>query len=118
MSQSRGAISGIDDRDVPHALFAIWPFQFDQSDGPMTKWRHRQMLRARRFRGALLRLVRRRAVVAAVGLLLVVPAAYVEFFSRDVVWWAEGLSVIALATGCALLWTGATGVKPDWIDDY
>jgi hypothetical protein len=82
----------------------------------MAKWQDGQM-KARRFRGALLRLVRRRRLVAIVGLMLVVPAAYVEFFGRDVVWWVEGLSLIALATGCALLWTGATGVKPDWIDD-
>jgi hypothetical protein len=27
------------------------------------------------------------------------------------------LSLILLATGLALIWTGLTGVSPDWVDD-
>jgi hypothetical protein len=71
----------------------------------------------RRVRGAILRLVRRRAPAVAVGLCLVVPAAWIEFFSRYDTWWIEGLALVAGATGLALAWTGLTGLSPDWIDD-
>ena len=67
----------------------------------------------RRLRGSLLRFVRHRALAASVGIALIVPAAWVEFFARladDVAWWASG------ATGLALLWTAIVGVAPDWID--
>jgi hypothetical protein len=69
-----------------------------------------------RARGALLRLVRKRALVAGVGLLLVVPAAWVEFVATDVPWWGEGLSLVVGATGLALFWTGLTGASPDWVE--
>ncbi len=71
----------------------------------------------RRIRGALLRLVRRRVLTGTVGVLLVAPAAWVEFGSSYDAWWLDGLALIAGATGAALLWTGLTGVAPDWIDD-
>jgi len=51
-----------------------------------------------------------------VGAALAAPAAWIEFGSRDVAWWVDGLSIVLGATGAALLWTGVTGVKPDWID--
>ena len=70
----------------------------------------------RRVRGALLRLVRRRALCAAMGLLLAAPAAWVQFGAVPVPWWAEGLSLISGATGVALLWTGIAGLEPDWVD--
>ena len=70
----------------------------------------------RRARGALLRLVRRRALTIALGLALAVPAACVQFGAGGGAWWIEGLSLIAGATGLALLWTGLTGVSPDWIE--
>jgi hypothetical protein len=70
----------------------------------------------RRSRGALLRLVRRRRLSMVLGLLLILPSAYVQFGSRFNVWWLEGLSLVAGATGLALFWTGLTGASPDWVD--
>jgi len=70
----------------------------------------------RRARGAILRLVRRRGVAIVVGVLLIAPAAWVELWARDVSWWQEGLALIAGATGVALVWTGLTGTRPDWIE--
>jgi hypothetical protein len=71
----------------------------------------------RRLRGVILRLVRRRALAIAVGLALVVPAAWVEFSGRFDTWWMEGLALVVGATGLAIFWTGLTGAAPDWIDD-
>ncbi len=70
----------------------------------------------RRTRGAVLRLVRRRAVSILLGLVLAVPAAWVEFSGRYGAWWIEGLSLVAGATGVALIWTGVTGARADWIE--
>lgn len=70
----------------------------------------------RRTRGALLRLTRRRTMAIVVGLLLVMPAAWIEFGRSDVAWWIEGLSFLAGATGLAIFWTGLTGPSPDWIE--
>jgi hypothetical protein len=70
----------------------------------------------RRIRGALLRLVRRRGAAILVGALLVTPAAWVEFAGRYA-WWLEGLALVVGATGLAVLWTGLTGVSPDWVED-
>ncbi|HZR25255.1 MAG TPA: hypothetical protein VFA59_16790 [Vicinamibacterales bacterium] len=71
----------------------------------------------RRARGFLLRLVRRRALAAIVGLALVVPAAWIEFGDRATAWWMDGLALVVGATGLALLWTGITGTSPDWVED-
>lgn len=71
----------------------------------------------RRIRGALLRLVRRRLVAITIGLLLVLPAAWVQSRGRFDAWWVEGFSLVAGATGVALLWTGLVGLKPDWTED-
>ena len=71
----------------------------------------------RRARGALLRLVRRRRLAIVVGTTLAAPAAWVEFVGRDVPWWVAGLSLVLGATGVALIWTGLTGMRPDWVDD-
>jgi hypothetical protein len=65
----------------------------------------------------LLRLVRRRALAIVVGLALVAPAAWIEFAGRVDAWWAQGLALVIGATGLAVLWTGLTGTRPDWIDD-
>jgi hypothetical protein len=72
---------------------------------------------SRRVRGSLLRLVRRRALSTALGFALAAPAAWVQFSGRFGVWWVEGLSLVAVATGLALIWTGVAGLGPDWIDD-
>jgi hypothetical protein len=71
----------------------------------------------RRLRGTLLRLVRRRRLAIALGLALAAPAGYVEFSGRASAWWMEGLALIVGATGLAILWTGLTGVSPDWVED-
>ena len=71
----------------------------------------------RRLRGALLRLVRSRTWCAALGFALAAPAAWVQFSGGFGVWWVEGLSLVAGASGLALIWTGMVGLGPDWIDD-
>ena len=71
----------------------------------------------RRVRGALLRLVRRRSFSIAAGLMLAVPAAWLEFGARLDAWWAEGLALVMGATGAALIWAGLTGAAPDWVDE-
>ena len=71
----------------------------------------------RRFRGAILRLVRRRALAIAVGLALLLPAAWIELSGRFGAWWIEGLALVIGASGAAILWTGLTGAAPDWVDD-
>ncbi len=70
----------------------------------------------RRVRGALLRLVRRRLLVVALGAALAASAAWVEFVATEVPWWLEGLSLVIGATGLALFWTGLTGPSPDWVE--
>ena len=70
----------------------------------------------RRVRGAALRLVRRRGLALAFGLLLAAPAAWVQIAGRFDAWWIEGLSLVCGATGIALLWTAVTGLKPDWTE--
>ncbi len=52
----------------------------------------------------------------ALGAVLVVPSAWVEFGGRGASWWVEGAALIAGATGLALLWTGLTGLGPDWVE--
>jgi hypothetical protein len=69
-----------------------------------------------RTRGVVLRLVRRRRLAIVVGAALVVPAAWVEFSGRFGSWWVEGLALIVGATGVAILWTGLTGISPDWTE--
>lgn len=70
----------------------------------------------RRARGAVLRIVRRRTLSIVLGLLLIVPAAWIQFWGTFDAWWIEGASLVAGATGVALLWNGMTGTKPDWIE--
>jgi len=71
----------------------------------------------RRARGLLFRLVRRRTASIVVGLVMAVPAAWMELSGRFDAWWVEGFSLVLVATGIALIWSGLAGVKPDWIDD-
>jgi hypothetical protein len=70
----------------------------------------------RRARGALLRLARHRPAAAAAGIALAAPAAWIEFSGRYDAWWVEGLSLILLGTGIALIWIGCAGNGPDWVD--
>jgi hypothetical protein len=75
------------------------------------------MILLRRARGILLRLVRHRTLAVMLGLTLAAPAAWLEFGRGYDRWWIEGLGLVFLATGLALIWTGLTGASPDWIDD-
>jgi hypothetical protein len=61
--------------------------------------------------------VRRRVLAMSIGGALALPAFWVELSGRLQPWWAEGLSLIAGATGAALFWTGLTGHKADWIPE-
>jgi hypothetical protein len=65
----------------------------------------------------LLRLVRRRTASIIVGLMLVAPPAWMEFSGRYGAWWTKGLNLVLCATGLALIWTGLTGVRADWVDE-
>jgi hypothetical protein len=70
-----------------------------------------------RARGVLLRLARRRWLAVITGLALAAPAAWLEFGARTDAWWADGLALVIGATGAALMWTGATGLKADWVEE-
>jgi len=70
----------------------------------------------RRLRGAILRFIRRRPAAIGVGLLLVIPSAWIELSGRASSWWMDGLALIVGATGLALVWTGLTGASPDWVE--
>ena len=70
----------------------------------------------KRARGALLRLVRRRPIAVLVGVAVAGPAAWLELSGRYDAWWIDGLSLILVATGLALIWSGVVGITPDWID--
>ncbi len=73
--------------------------------------------RTRRARGVLLRLVLNRPAAILVGAALAAPAAWLLL--RDYAWESgltDGLVMLALATGVALVWTGASGRQPDWFD--
>lgn len=70
----------------------------------------------RRARGVILRIVRRRPLAIAVGAALAGPAAWLEVGGRSGPWWLDGLGLLLGATGAALIWTGLTGSRPDWID--
>lgn len=52
----------------------------------------------------------------AIGLALVVPAAWVELSGHYSSWAIEGSALVAGATGLALVWTGLTGLSPDWVE--
>jgi hypothetical protein len=70
----------------------------------------------RRARGMLLRLVRRRTASIIAGLALAAPSACLEISGRYGAWWMDGLNLVLCATGLALIWTGLTGVRADWVD--
>lgn len=65
----------------------------------------------RRARGWLLRLARRRRLATLAGLLMVIPAAWLELAGGAGVWWIDGLTLLVGSTGVALLWSGLTRGK-------
>ncbi len=74
-------------------------------------------VRARRLRGGVLRLARRRSAAFAAGSALLAPAVAVT--AADYPWesWVtDGLGLAGLATGAALILTALGGRRPDWID--
>lgn len=75
------------------------------------------MPRGRRVRGLLLRLVLNRPIAIGVGVLVAFPA--VMLLLSEYSWETgatDGLALLALATGIALVWAGVTGRQPDWVD--
>ena len=68
----------------------------------------------RRLRGAMLRVVRNRLTSLVLGLVLLLAAVLSRFQPRFDAWWIEGFSLVAGATGVALLWTALFGLRPDW----
>jgi hypothetical protein len=70
-----------------------------------------------RARGVILRVVRRRPIAIAIGTALAAPAAWLEWSGRYGAWWVDWISLVLGSTGAALIWTGITGLKPDWVDD-
>jgi hypothetical protein len=51
------------------------------------------------------------------GLALLIPSVWVEISGRSSAWWSGGVTLVAGATGAALVWTGLVGARPDWIDE-
>jgi hypothetical protein len=70
----------------------------------------------RRARGAVLRIVRRRALSIVLGLLLVGLAVWLEVWARVDAWWVEGTGLVTGAIGVALLWNAIAGTTPDWVE--
>lgn len=75
------------------------------------------MSSVRRARGAILRLARHRRLSLIVGLVMAVPAAWIQISGRFDAWWVEGLSLVGIGIGLALVWTAVVGLQPDWIDE-
>jgi hypothetical protein len=72
-------------------------------------------MRARRLRGYVLRLVLNRPLSIAVGCLIASPGALLLI--NDYAWETgvtDGLALLALATGVAIVWAGISGRQPDW----
>ena len=75
------------------------------------------MARARRLRGLLLRLTLNRPLAVAAGILLASPGALLVV--GDYPWETgatDGVALLILATGVALVWVGITGRRPDWYE--
>jgi hypothetical protein len=73
--------------------------------------------RARRLRGLLLRLTLNRVLSVTLGTMLALPGAWLLF--NDYSWETgatDGIALLVLATGIALLWVGISGRKPDWYE--
>jgi hypothetical protein len=75
------------------------------------------MSRARRLRGLLIRLVLNRPVAIGVGAVLAAPG--VLLMLRDYEWESgatDGLGLLLVATGIAIVWAGITGRRADWVE--
>ena len=71
----------------------------------------------RRTRGMVLRLAMRRTPALVAGLVLLVPATVIAVGDYGwESWLTDGLGLIGGATGAALVVTGLTGRRADWID--
>lgn len=71
----------------------------------------------KRARGWLLRLVLKRPVAIALGLMLVAPSAWLLL--QDLPWETpatDGIGLVLGATGVAFLLAGIGGRRPDWIE--
>ncbi|HUP39334.1 MAG TPA: hypothetical protein VM115_04380 [Vicinamibacterales bacterium] len=71
----------------------------------------------KRARGWLLRLVLKRPVAIALGMVLVAPSAWL--LMQDLPWETpatDGFGLICGATGVAFLAGGLGGRRPDWIE--
>jgi hypothetical protein len=74
------------------------------------------MSSVRRARGAMLRLARHRRLSLLIGLAMALPGAWIQIAGRFDEWWIEGLSLVGIGIGIALVWTALVGLQPDWID--
>ena len=84
---------------------------------PMLTVQLLKMPKARRLRGALLRLALSRPMALTSGLVLLVPAiviAVADYPWEN--WLSDGLGLIGAGTGAALVFTALQGRRPDWID--
>jgi hypothetical protein len=73
----------------------------------------------RRARGWLLRAVLRRHPAVCLGVLLVVPAAWLWWADHSWESWAtDGLTLVLGGTGTALILAGLRGRRPDWIEPH
>jgi hypothetical protein len=75
------------------------------------------MPRGRRLRGLLIRLVLNRPLAIGLGAVLAAPG--VLLMLRDYEWESgvtDGLALLTVATGVAIVWAGVTGRQPDWVD--
>jgi hypothetical protein len=71
----------------------------------------------KRARGWLLRLILKRPVAIALGLLLVAPSAWL--LVQDLPWETpvtDGFGLVIGATGVAFLLAGIGGRRPDWVE--
>ena len=76
------------------------------------------MSRGKRLRGLVLRVVQNRALAIVVGAVVASPA--LMLLVNDYSWETgvtDGLVLVALASGVALVWAGISGRKPDWYQD-
>ena len=71
----------------------------------------------RKIRGALLRVVLNRGPAIGLGSILALLGVWLWLsdFGREA-WWTDGVALIVVATGSALILAGLGGRRPDWID--